>query len=114
MIEKNTIRRVQAEALAIVHCHPVGVKLRHCIGRSRVERCCLRLKRFLGQSVHFGRGRLIEARSRTDEPHSFQYIDCTEPGYAASQERLLPGSLDKGLRSEIVDLSRLDFLTHAN
>src|ERR1700683_1050904 len=62
MVKEDAAAGVQPIGLAIVHRDPVSVELGGCIGRSRVERGGLPLRRLLPLAKHF-RGRcLVEAR----------------------------------------------------
>src|SRR5580698_8271913 len=62
MVKEDAAAGVQPIGLAIVHRDPVSVELGRCVGRSRVERGGLPLRRLLHLAKHFGGRCLVEAR----------------------------------------------------
>mmetsp|Transcript_44843 Transcript_44843/g.122660 ORF Transcript_44843/g.122660 Transcript_44843/m.122660 type:complete len:271 (+) Transcript_44843:172-984(+) len=51
MVEEDTVRKVHAVGLTVVHDHPVGVLLSNTVGRARVERSGLGLRNLLDLAV---------------------------------------------------------------
>lgn len=113
VVEQDARGSVQAEALAVVHRHPVGVELGHRIGAARIEGRRLALHRLLDQPVHLARRGLVEAGLRGDEAHRLQHVVGAQRGDLPCQQRLAPGGLHEGLGPEIVDLIRLHLLQDA-
>ena len=109
VIEQDAGRGMQAEALAIVHGHPMTIELGHGVGRARIERGFFVLQGLLDEPVHFGGGRLIKARIGRAEAHRFKHVGYADGGDIGGQQRLAPRGSDKGLRGEIIDFVRLNF-----
>lgn len=61
VVEENTVARVHAIRLAVVDCDPERIQLCDTIGRARVERRGLALRRLHDLPVELGRGCLVEA-----------------------------------------------------
>ena len=114
VIEQDAAAGVQAEALAVVHRHPVGVELGDTVGAAWVERGALGLPGLLDQAEHLRRGGLVELGFRPDEAHGLEHIAGAERGDGAGQDRLLPGGGDEALGGEVVDLVRLDVAQDAD
>ena len=54
VVEQNTGRCVQAEALAIIYGDPMTIELGHGVGRARIERSRFILHGLLDEPIHFG------------------------------------------------------------
>src|SRR5271155_2494281 len=107
MVEKDPARGVDAEALAVVHSHPMGKSFGHRIGQARIEGGSLALALLLDHPEHLGGGGLVESCPGTSNAHRFEHVQTAERGHIGGEQRLLPGRLHKGLRREVVDLPRL-------
>jgi hypothetical protein len=108
VIEEDAARGMQAEALAVIHGHPVSVELGDTVWRAWIKGRRLGLYRLLDQAEHFGGRCLIDTRLGPHDPHRLQHVRCADPGYLTGQQRLRPGGFHKRLRGEIVNLRRLN------
>src|SRR5690606_41950179 len=113
MIEQDAAGGVQAKAFPVVHGDPVTIQLGHAIGAAGVEGRRLVLTLRLNQAEHLAGGGLIEARLGRELPNGLKYVGNAEPVDNAGRHRLVPGTADKALCAEVVDLvgARLDHRT---
>src|SRR5690606_21043048 len=97
----------------VIHCDPVAVQLGYAIGAAGVEGRRLVLALRLNQAEHLAGGGLIEARLGRELPNGLKYMGNAEPVDNAGRHRLIPGTADKALCAEVVDLvgARLDHRT---
>ena len=100
----------RARTLPVIHCDPIGIKLRHCIGGSGVERRRFPLGSLLDEAIEFGGGRLIEARFlfEAEEPNGFEQSERSYPIDIGGIFRGFETDRDVALRAEVVDFVRLN------
>ena len=104
VIEKDAVAGIHIVAFAIVLGDVEGVGLGTGIGRARIERGCLCLRRFDHFAVQFRRRRLIEFCFQLCLPDTFENSDCAEGIDFAGIFRHVEGDPDMTLGAEIVDL----------
>ena len=114
MVEQDAGRRMDAEALAVVHRGPMRENLRGGVRRARIERRIFALHGFLRLAEHFRGRRLIKAGLGRGNAQSLKHIQRADARYLRGQHGLIPGGRDKGLSREIVHLVRLSVLHDAN
>src|SRR5271166_2971335 len=78
MVEQNPRGRMHAEALAVVHCHPMCIELGSRIRRARIERRGLGLPRLPDTAEHLGRRCLVKASLRPRDAYCLQHIRCAD------------------------------------
>ena len=61
VVEQNPIAAEHPVGLSVVDHDPIGVELRHRVGRARVERSCLPLRDLLHLAVELRGGGLVES-----------------------------------------------------
>ena len=108
VVEEDTVARIHAVRLAVVDRDPVAVHLRDAIGRARVERRLLRLRRLDDLAVELGRRRLVEAHdllepARPDRVEQAQRAECIDVARVLGH---LERDLDVRLRAQVVHLRR--------
>ena len=111
MIEEDSVRAEHSIALLEIIGDPVRIQFRDRIGASRVEWSLFRLQScIIAVSEHLRRGCLIELRIRSEQTDGVEKVQSSHRIDFRGEHGLIPRSSDEGLRSQIVDLIRLDRL----
>ena len=82
------------------------IRLRHAVGRARVERGRLGLRHLEHLPEHLRGAGLVKARLRADFAHRLEHARDTYACELCGEGRLDPGDRDEGHRGEVVDLDR--------
>ena len=110
MIEQQAVARKHSICFAVIHRSPMSKKLCHGIGRSRVKRRALPLRRFPDQTEEF-RGRcLIKPGSRfqAQEPDGFKNSQRAERVDIGGIFRSLEAHSNVALSAEVIDFVRFN------
>src|SRR6185436_16401454 len=112
VVEEDAVAREHAVGLAVVHRDPVGVELGHAIGRARIERRRLLLRRLGDLAVELGGRRLVIARLHAEDAQRLEEPERAQPVGVRRVLGLLEGHRDMALRAEVIDLVGLRVLQH--
>ena len=107
VVEQDPVGRVHPVGLAVVPGDPVAVELRGRVGRARIERRVLVLRR-RGRAEQLGRRRLVEPGLDPGEPHRLEHADGPGAGRVGGVLGLVERHPHVRLRGEVVDLVGLD------
>ena len=114
MVEQNSARCVEIEALAIVDSDPVTEELCYAVRTARVEGRRLVLALGLNFAEHLaGRG-LIEPDLRIGQPQRLERDGHGQRRRVRREQWLVPRGSDKTLRSKVVVFIRLRRVDHPN
>ena len=107
MVEQNSVHCEQSVGFPIISGHPVRIDLGRAVGRARVERRQLVLRR-RGGAEHLRRGRLVKPAVHSGKPNGFQQSNGTHPRDVAGVHGLIEADADVRLGREVVHLVGLD------
>ena len=107
MIEQNPVRREHLVSFPVIHRHPVRVNFRCGVWAARLKRCCFTL-RGRGAAEHFTARGVIKFRFDARFTNRFQEPYGTEARDLASVFRNVKTDANVALRSEVVNLGRID------
>src|ERR1700730_8390359 len=110
MVKKNPVARMQAVALPIIHCRPIGKYLRHTIRTPRPKGRSLRLRHLLHFAEHFAARGLVKPCLNTSLPNCFQNPDRPDASNIGGILRNIETDTNVALRAQMVDLVRLQFI----
>ena len=113
VVEQDAAACVEAEALAVIDRHPVGIELGDAVGAAWVEGGALVLAGFLALAEHLAAADLVGAGGGKDQAHGLEQVAGAEGGDVAGEQRLLPACGDETLGGEIVDFVRLGVVKDA-
>ena len=116
VIEQNSIRRMNAIRLAVVHSDPEGVQLGHSVGASWIKGCGFILWHFPRLAVKLRGRRLIEARLFREAKNADRLQNAQGTGGIGIRRvfRRLKAYLHVTLRGQVVNLIWLHRLNDAN
>ena len=107
MVEEDAAHREQPVALPVVDSDVVAVDLGDPVGRARMERGQLVLRRLPHLPEHLAAGRLVETDGRVDQADRVQHPGDPETGDLPGVDRLLEGEGGEADRPQVVDLVRV-------
>ena len=110
VVEQDPVASEHTVRLTVVDDDPVRVELCTAIWRARVERSGFALRSLDNLAVQLGGGCLVEFDMffETAGAHSIKETEGAQPVDITSVFCHLKGDLDMRLRTEVVDLGRLD------
>jgi len=104
VIEEDSADREEAVRLAVVDGDEMAVRLRHSVGRARIEGGALVLRHLAHLPEHLRGGGLVEARLGRCVPHRLEHLGHAQRGELPGQHRLVPAGRHERLRGQVVDL----------
>ena len=110
MIKEDAAGGMQPVALPVVDGDPMGVELRHTVGRPRIERGRLPLRRFHDLAIHLGTRGLVEPDLTADGvlkvTNRLQQPERAHGSDVRGVRRLVEAHAHVALRRKVVDLRR--------
>ncbi len=113
MVEQNTAAAKDVVTLAVVDRHPMRIQLGHAVRAAGVEGCALNLGNGLHLAKHLGGAGLVKTNLGVNQANGFEQVEATNASDLRSGVGLVKRHAHKALRSQIVDLVRLNSLHHS-